>query len=170
MRKISTLIILLFAINASAQKMNKKIEDPTRNKTVLINNCTREGLVSFPEMKASYDVEYPAYQLDSLSIDTLKPLIKDKKVTLVLGTWCGDSKYQVPHFFKITDALGIPEKDINIICVDGVKKAENGLLDGLDIQRVPTFIFYEEGKEIGRIIERPLATLEKDMLTILTKK
>lgn len=171
MKHICTFVLILFVFTANAQKMNKKIEDPTKNRTVLINHCTREGLVSFPEMKERYDVEYPAYELDSAVIDSLKPLVKDQKITIVLGTWCGDSKLQVPHFFKITDALGIPEKDIDLICVDGHKKAEGSLTDSLDIQRVPTFIFYnKEKEEKGRIIEHPAVTLEKDMLLILSRK
>ncbi|MHA4894904.1 thioredoxin domain-containing protein [Pedobacter sp. PWIIR3] len=164
------LMIILLAMNVSAQKINKKIEDKTRNKTVMINLCTREGLISFPEFKESYDAQYPIYKVDSLTLDTIKPLLKDKTVTIVLGTWCGDSKLQVPHLFKVLDGLNIAEKDITIIATDGSKKAEGKLLDGLNIEFVPTIIFYEKGIELGRITESPLETLEKDMYHILAKK
>lgn len=157
-------------MTTNAQNLNKKIADKSRDKTVLINKCTREGLVSFPEFKELYDIEYPNYSPDSLTIDSLRPFLKDKRFTLVLGTWCGDSKFQVPHFFKILDELGFLEKDENIICVDGLKKAEGNLLDGMKIEFVPTIIFYEKDKELGRIIESPLETLEKDMYHILAKK
>ena len=170
MNRIITIFILFIAMNSSAQKINKQIEDKTRNKTVLINNCTREGLITFPEFKERYDTEYPNYNTDSLTIDSLKPLTANKKITIVLGTWCGDSKFQVPHFFKVIDELGVSEKDVTIISVDGTKKAENGLLDKLKIERVPTMIFYEKDKELGRIIESPMMSLEKDMLQILSKK
>ena len=171
MKHLSTVILMLFTTAASAQKMNKIIEDPTKNRAILINQCTREGLVTFPEMKEIYDMEYPAYQPDSTAIDSLKPLVTDLKITIVLGTWCGDSKLHVPHFLKILDKLTIPEKNITLISVNGLKKAENGLLDSLNIQRVPTFIFYNKDKtETGRIVERPQTTLEQDMLLILSKE
>jgi len=170
MKLFSTIILILFALTASAQKMNKTIEDPTTNRSILINQCTREGLVTFPEMKERYDIEYPGYTPDSAVIDSIKLLIKDLKMTIVLGTWCGDSKLQVPHFFKILDALSFPAKNVNIIAVNGLKKAENGLLDSLNIQRVPTFIFYKDNKEKGRIIESPQTSLEQDLLTILSKE
>ena len=170
MNRIITIFILFIAMNASAQKINKQIEDKTRNKTVLINNCTREGLITFPEFKERYDTEYPNYNTDSLTIDSLKPLTANKKITIVLGTWCGDSKFQVPHFFKVIDELAVSEKDVTIISVDGTKKAENGLLDKLKIERVPTMTFYEKDKELGRIIESPMMSLEKDILQILSKK
>jgi hypothetical protein len=41
------------------------------------------------------------------------------------------------------------------------------LEDGFDITNVPTFIFYRNGKEINRIVESPVISLEKDMLSIL---
>ncbi|WP_457288167.1 thioredoxin family protein [Pedobacter sp. UYP24] len=157
-------------MNVSEEKINKKIEDKLRHKTVLINKCSREGLTSFPEFKESYDTEYPIYEADSMTIDSLKPLLNDKKVTIVLGTWCGDSKLQIPHFFKVIDSLGVSEKDVTIIAVDGSKKAEGDILNGLKIEFVPTIIIYEKDKELGRITENPLETLEKDMFNILATK
>lgn len=171
MKNILTALILLFAINASAQNLNKQMEDPNRHIQVMINKCTREAITSFAEFKASYDPNYNSYTPDSTSFNQLSKSLNGKKVTIVLGTWCGDSKYQVPHFLKIMDALHIKEENITFIGVDGSKHAENGLLDNLNITRVPTFIFSDKaGKEVARITERPTETLEKDMLKILAVK
>lgn len=170
MKKLISAILLLFAMNASSQEINKKIQDDAGNVLGLINTCSREGLSTIPEMKSRYDIEYPGYQPDSATLKDLKPLLKGKKITIVMGTWCGDSHLQVPRFYKILDALGISEKKLSLICVDRSKKAENGLIDHLNILHVPTFIFTEKGVEIGRIVESPKETLEKDMLSILAKK
>lgn len=169
MKNILTFILLLFTMQASSQEFNKKLTDESGNVLSLINRCTREGLFSYPEMKERYDLEYPGYTPDSNTIEALKPMIKDIHVTIVLGTWCGDSKLQVPHFYKVMDALKVSEKDISIIAVDRSKHAENGLLDGLNILRVPTFIITDKKKELGRIVEFPEETLEKDLLSILKK-
>ncbi|RZL34338.1 MAG: thioredoxin [Pedobacter sp.] len=171
MKNIFTAFILLFTIHASAQDLNKTIEDPNRHKQVMINLCTREAITSFAEFKASYDPNYAAYKPDTTLLPDLAKSLKGKKVTIVLGTWCGDSKYQVPHFLKIMDALKIGEDKITFIGVDGAKKAENGLIDSLKITNVPTFIFTDKkGKEVARITERPTETLEKDMAKILAVK
>ena len=165
MKNILTGLILLFAMNASAQELNKTIEDPNRHKQVMLNKCTREGITSFAEFKASYDPNYAAYVPDSTLLGQLSNALNGKHITIVLGTWCGDSKFQVPHFLKIMDALKIQEDKITFIAVDGVKKAENGLIDNLKITNVPTFIISDKkGVEIGRITERPVETLEKDLL------
>jgi len=86
-----------------------------------------------------------------------------------MGLWCGDSQEQVPHFYKIIDALNYPDKNITVYCVDRSKKTEKGETDNLGIQFIPVFIFYSEGKEIGRIIETPITSIEEDMLEIFSK-
>lgn len=157
-------------MNTTAQELNKKTYDEAGNVTGLINLCTRAGLNSIPEMKHRFEEEYADYHPDAEVSEALKPLIKHKAITIVLGTWCGDSKLQVPHLYKILDTLNVSEKEVTLIGVDRSKNAENGLLDGLNILRVPTFILSEKGKELGRIVEFPAETLEKDLLNILEKK
>jgi len=129
----------------------------------------REAVVSSSEMKNKYETEYPAYQPDPVVAIRLKSLIKDKKVTIVLGQWCSDSQIQVPRFYKILDDAGVNDDAINVICVDKMKKAENGLIDNLHIEQVPTFIFTQNNREIGRITEQPITTLENDMVILLEK-
>ncbi|RZL37110.1 MAG: thioredoxin [Pedobacter sp.] len=171
MKILLSITLIVLAMNVSAQEINKKIHDQARNKDVLINVCTREGITSFPEFKEMYDPIYAAYVPDAATLIELKKLVKNEKIKIVFGTWCGDSKVNVPNFFKVLDALHFKEKNVEIIAVDGNKKAENGIIDGLDIQRVPTFIVFDKkGKELGRIVEHPKTTLEADLLEIYKKK
>lgn len=171
MKYLFTILFAVVYVSANAQQINKKLEDQIKHKEIMLNECSREGLVEFPEFKASYDANYESYKVDSTTIASISKLMKDKKIKVVLGTWCGDSKYQVPNFLKVMDAAKIDQDKVSFIAVDGAKKAENGLLDGLDIQRVPTFIVTDKkGKEIGRIIEHPKKSLELDLIDILTVK
>lgn len=169
MKNLLLTLILLFAMKVNAQDLNKTIEDTTKHKQVLLNKCTREGLVNFPEFKESYDFNYGYYKTDSNTLKNVVKLLTDKKIIIVLGTWCDDSKYQVSNFLKIMDVLKVSETQLTFIAVDGNKKAENGLIDNLNITQVPTFIFTnKKGVEIGRITETPKETLEKDLLKILS--
>jgi hypothetical protein len=134
------------------------------------HSCTREDLVSSVEMKEKFGSEYPAYAPDRIASEKLKSLLTGKQTTIVLGKWCSDSQLQVPRFYKVLDGAGVSESDITLICVDEMKKAADGAIDGLDIVHVPTFIFSANNKEIGRITESPMATLEDDMVTILENR
>lgn len=171
MKFLLSITLIIIAMNVSAQKLNKKIHDAAHDKDILINSCTRAGVVTFPEFKEMYDPLYAAYLPDSAKIVELKKLVKKERIKIILGTWCGDSKVNVPNFFKVLDLIEFKKKSVDIIAVDGNKKAENGIIDGLNIVSVPTFILYDKnGKELGRIVEHPKTTLEGDLVAILQKK
>ena len=55
-----------------------------------------------------------------------------------------------------------------VIAVNKNKKAEGTDVDILNIEKVPTIIFFKNGEELGRIIETPNESLEKDMLKIIS--
>jgi len=102
-------------------------------------------------------------------IDELSEIVSSKKIDIlvVFGTWCSDSRREIPRFYKIIDNIGVNESDIKLVAVDRKKTAKGDLLGTIVIEKVPTFFFYENGKEIGRIIEVPTLTLEEDILNTL---
>ncbi len=120
--------------------------------------------------KASFEENYKKYTSDENITKQLKKKMSDVKILIVLGTWCGDSKEQVPAFFKILDGLKFQDSHIEIIAVDRKKAGGDVDISGLNIERVPTFIFYRNDREIGRIVEKPSSTLEKSMLLILSQE
>ncbi len=114
---------------------------------------------------------YKNYQPDQEIMKQLREVdIDDYSITVVLGTWCPDSRREVPHFMKIVGLWGFPENRIRFIGVDINKVAPLADYQELGIDRVPTFIFYENNSEKGRIIEVPVTSLEQDTRIILTGK
>jgi len=65
-------------------------------------------------------------------------------------------------------------KDLTLVMVGNndslYKKSPQHEEAGKNIVRVPTIIVDQKGVEIGRIIEFPVSSLEKDLLTILRKE
>ena len=108
------------------------------------------------------------YQADQETIDALKLALKDVEIRAYMGTWCGDSKRETPQFYNILEAAYFDMDQLTMITVDRTKKKPVNLVSDYNIQRVPTFIFYRNGVEIGRYVERPRESLEKDMLKIVT--
>src|SRR5450759_2157508 len=86
----------------------------------------------------------------------------------VMGTWCPDSRREVPRFMRVLNAWQFPEATVTFIGVDDAKLSPVGEYMKLDILRVPTFIIYKNNIEAGRIIENPATSLEQDMVNILT--
>jgi hypothetical protein len=112
------------------------------------------------------------YTADSILCSSIAK--KGFKMVIYLGTWCGDSKREVPRMFKIIDQCGVTADHIKLYTVnnrDSFYKQTPGRESAIDrIFRVPTFIVFDEGGvEMGRIIESPVQSLEKDMLDILNR-
>ena len=109
------------------------------------------------------------YSPDASLVKAIQENAGDVKVLLFLGTWCGDSKREVPHFFKLMDQAGIAESQVEIIALDRSKKDAEGLTEQWQIEYVPTFIFIKDGVEVGRIVETPKDSLEANIAAILTE-
>jgi thiol-disulfide isomerase/thioredoxin len=168
MKKIFFITIMFFGVAGFAQQTNKVITDAQGGKDILIGQCDRQAMTN-PAFADAYNAGYNSYNPDQEVIKKLKKDKKNVQVVVVMGSWCDDSKTQVPHFYKIMDQAGIKDTDIRLICVDRDKKGGDVDVTSYDIQRVPTFIFYKDGREIGRIIESPTTSaLEKDLLLIFT--
>lgn len=119
-----------------------------------------------------FDKEFDNYTIDDEAFIKLGNIDLDSiDITIVMGTWCPDSRREVPRFMKIIESLTYNKDRIKFIGVDTYKEAPIHNYDSLNIERVPTFIFYYNNKiELGRIIEYPAASLERDMIGILSKR
>lgn len=162
-------IILMLAISAFSQTINQTKIDEKSQMEVMTGVWSRDGIKTSDLFKSFYDAEYGVYAPDVTVLNDIKSVLADKsvKISIIMGSWCGDSQEQVPRFLKMLDMLNFPDSSLTIICVDRSKKSLNGETDALNIQLVPSFIIYTEGKEIGRIVETPKETLEKDLLLII---
>lgn len=118
-----------------------------------------------------FNPQFSAYQVDQEALALIEKSIAEYDIILFLGTWCSDSQREVPAFFKILEAAGYPVDAVTIYAVDDreefKKSTPGGEARARNIVRVPTLIFEKNGKEVNRIIELPVQTLEKDMVAIL---
>ena len=169
MKKLIVVFFVLLSSGIIAQEVNKVISDPDVKSDILLGRCNREGLKSAP-FKAYFDAGYDKYAADEDIVKQLKKKTGDIKILIVLGTWCDDSREQVPAFYKVLDGMKFPDSHVEIIAVNRKKTGGDVDVTGFNIERVPTFIFYRKDREIGRIVEKPSSTLEKNMLLILSQE
>jgi thiol-disulfide isomerase/thioredoxin len=160
-------VIALFILgSASAQELNKVVFDQKAKKDILVGECNRDGFRT-DEFK-SFLENNQDYEPDANTIKQIKKLRKDVEVVVVFATWCHDTQTQLPRFFRILDEAGFNDENIRLFGVDTGKLAPGVDISWLEISRVPTFVFYKNGREIGRVVEKPSTSLEKDVLMILT--
>ena len=86
-----------------------------------------------------------------------------------LGTWCGDSKREVPRFLKLADSASIAADRIHLYALDRTKTSKDGVSERFRVERLPTFVLMKNGRELGRIVETPKLSVEEDILNILVQ-
>ena len=161
--------MLLIAYSATA--IAQTAADKPR---ILYGACTKDSLMTDPFNKW-FNTNYDSYQPNATTITNLKRQSVDNiSIKVFFGTWCGDSKREVPRFLKLLSAISFPDKKVQLIALGGsdslVKQSPQHEEAGLGIFRVPAFIIYRNGVEINRINEFPVFSLEKDLLGIFNNQ
>lgn len=166
MKHILLTFISFFALNLQAQNTSSTAEiDANGN---LIGYITKENLQqNFDDW---FTPRYTDYNAEEDAVSSLQSLLNNITIKVFMGTWCDDSHEQVPVFFKILNDAKFDTKNVTMVGLDENRQTLDNLQDGFNIARVPTFIFYKNNQEIGRIVEYPNESIEQDMVTILRGK
>ncbi len=121
---------------------------------------SRDAILDLPEYKAEYEKR-------QVNTDVLEGVdAEGVTVMVIFGDWCGDSLDHVPTFLKIQDQLNFA--DVQYVAVGRKLADDTGIVESFGIERVPTFLFFVNGEEIGRIVETPTVSMEQDVVDILT--
>ena len=170
MKNTAFLILsVFFTTLIYAQQMNKIITDPDINREILIGNVDETGLQNSIFVE-EWDLAQDEYSPEKSTVKMLKKYFRNNKnaqIKIFFASWCGDSKEHLPHFLKIVKKAKI--KNVKYIALSRKKTLPNEDISSCKIEYVPTFIVYQDGEELGRIIESPEVSLEKDLLEIVSK-
>lgn len=131
-----------------------------------MEKITRDQILSHGE---DWQKNYDEYEIDEAVVNEIKSTLgEDLKIDVYLGLWCRDSVNNVPKFIKIIDALEAEHLTVHYFTVERSDKQDTPyFVPDLKVERVPTFIFFRNGEEIGRIIENPVKSMIEDFLAIL---
>lgn len=162
---------LLISTSLFAQDFNKEIS-MENGKKYMVGKINQEGLNSQP-YNVWFKKGHDSYTVDKSIVKLFKKKLDKHHIKLFLGTWCGDSKREVPRFIKILETAKFPMEQLEIVALDRrkefYKKSPTGEEKGLNIIKVPTMIFLKNGKEVNRIVESPIESLEEDIIQILNR-
>lgn len=157
-------------ISSADAQSSKNTYTAENGQLVLIGKSSRTSLLQQP-FQAWYQYQYQQYKPDSSILLSLKEHQHQYTMQIFLGTWCGDSKREVPRMLKVLDSCGWDSSRIELIFVDGrpehYKQSPQHEEAGKNILRVPTFIIRKDENEIGRIVETPTVSLEADLLKLI---
>ena len=101
-------------------------------------------------------------------VEQLRKIDSKLEIIVFFGTWCGDSRGEVPKFLQVYDTVANGNFSLRMYGVDRSGSEGSVLAEKFSVEKVPTFIFISGDKELGRIVESPQKTMEEDFLSIVT--
>ncbi|HEY5463103.1 MAG TPA: thioredoxin family protein [Hanamia sp.] len=173
MNKIMVSLLFFFISYASvAQKTYQILTDSADNNSKMLRGIiTKEDIdndTAFKWYAESLGI-YP--KPDSSAVAAFRNN-KDKIYFIIFGgTWCEDTHFILPKFFKIQEASGFPENRILLFAVDRHKHAIGNIAQAMNITATPTIIVMKDGKEIGRLKEYgKTGYWDKELAAIINEK
>jgi tetratricopeptide (TPR) repeat protein len=122
-----------------------------------------------------FDSGYGDYEVGPAALAQLSEAAADDSlsVEIFLGTWCQDSQREVPRVLRVLDEARFPGSRVTLYGLSdhpGVfKTTPGGHEQELLVHRTATIVVLRNGVELGRLVEKPSATLEEDLLAILNE-
>lgn len=165
-----SLVLISCGNNQKEENQNQKVEQVESELNTNEDAPVLLGKQEFEVLKnAPYDVwfnENYKYEPDLQILDSLKRALESKSMVVFMGTWCKDSQLQVPVLLNVLDKIEYDTSTIPLYTLSEDKDTPNGIEKEYEIEYVPTIIVFENGEEMGRIVEYPLISIEKDLLQI----
>ena len=163
MKKLLVLTLMLFSLGNYAQNDNLLIGKISAE--VLRNNDHSEWFID----------NYKLYKPEKEKLEQFKNSLPkvDFQFEIFFGTWCPDSRREVPRMIKILESIDVEKEKYDLIGVNQFKELPDDYSDRaekINLNRVPTIIFYKNGKEVNRYVEFAQVSLLDDLLLIVQEK
>jgi len=116
------------------------------------------------------DNNHATDNLKKEDLERMRNLILYENISFIFfnGSWCPDSRKEMPGLYKLFETAEISHDKIKIVGLDMDKKDPAGLSEKYTAEHIPTLVVLDENeKEMGRIIEHPAGGWSKALLGIL---
>jgi hypothetical protein len=162
------------AVHAAPAAAPAAVPVPVAGPRVLLGPITREQVEAAVPEWVQAEVEAKPDLDAARALAQVEP---GAEVTILLGTWCGDSRREISRLWRALDGVGASAQGgpagglpftIRYIGVDEAKKMPEAEVRAAGLLYVPTLIVSRGGHEVGRIVERSPKGVEADLLALLT--
>jgi hypothetical protein len=158
--------LLFFSVSALAQSdFDKSIDEKTGfvvyKGQITVEDIKKESSFSW------FNKGVAEYSPDTNAQKILKKHLSEYSLVVFAGTWCDDSQALLPRFFKTLEVAGYPSSKVTMFGVDRAKTAKYVEHRLYKLEKVPTIILFKGFAEVGRIVEFPKKSVEKDLAKLI---
>ena len=155
MEKINWIIIVLLFANehSFAQAQYEISKDEKHPEVKVLRGLVNKYLIQNDTAFNWYNSSQGYYNPDTATLNAFERAKGKVQFVIFGGTWCEDTQFILPKFFKLQEKTGIPDERITFFGVNRAKNSLGNIAKAFNITLVPTIIVMKDGKEIGRVVE-----------------
>lgn len=171
-RVLSAVILVLITTNIFAQAQYEILQDdPKQGDSKILKGLINKSVIeSDTAVFKWYAANQKNYQPDTAIVGSMQRTRTKINYVIFGGTWCEDTQFILPKFFKLQEKSSIPESSITLFGVDRAKKTSGNIAAAFGITNVPTIVVMKDGKEMGRVVEYgKTGKWDKELSDILIK-
>jgi len=110
------------------------------------------------------------YKPDTATLNAFERAKGKYQFVIFGGTWCEDTQFILPKFFKLQELSGFPDAGITLFGVNREKTALGNIAEAFAVKLVPTIIVMKDGKEVDRVVEYgKTGKWDKELAALLNK-
>jgi len=152
MKILITIALVSLSYLVSAQQYEIS-PDPKHPEVKVLRGIINKYLVQNDSSFKWYSTNQKFYGPDSSTLNAMERTRGKLQFVIFGGTWCEDTQFILPQFFKLQEMSGVPDSVITFFGVNRAKKSLANIADAFNITNVPTIIVMKNGKEMGRVVE-----------------
>jgi len=157
-------------INAFSQAQYEILKDEKHPEEHILRGIINKYLVQNDSTYNWYNSSAAIYRPDTATLSAFERAKGKVQFVLFGGTWCEDTQFILPKFFKLQEMSGVADNSVTFFGVNRAKKSLASISDAFNIINVPTIIVMKDGKELGRVVEYGTSgKWDKELADILTK-
>ena len=107
-KSLAALIFLLFVCCQQKHDHNAVRVADKQESVILVGTTGLDSMRNAP-FSLWFEPNYSAAQPDEEKLEELKLLLDEVKIQVFIGTWCNDSKRELPRFIKILEQVDYDE-------------------------------------------------------------
>jgi thiol-disulfide isomerase/thioredoxin len=155
MKKATIIVTALIALcqMAAAQAQYEISKAEKHNNQKALRGIINKYLVMNDPAFNWYQSSQTIYTPDTATLSAMERAKGKVQFVVFGGTWCEDTQFILPKFFKLQEMSGVSDEQITLLGVNEAKKCLGHIAEAFGITNVPTIIVMKDNKEVGRVVE-----------------
>ena len=167
---LTFLFFVVASVSVSAQAQYEASQDEKHPEVKVVRGLVNKYLIQNDTAFKWYKESQGYYNPDTATLNAFERTKSKYQYIVFGGTWCEDTQFILPKFFKLQEKSGVPDDMITLFGVNREKNSLGNIAKAFNITNVPTIIVMQDGKEVGRVVEYgKTGKWDKELAAILSQ-